>query len=36
MTEPMILARGLRKAFGEGGRAFEAVKGIDVEVLLLT
>jgi lipooligosaccharide transport system ATP-binding protein len=28
----MILARGLRKTFGQGESAFEAVKGIDVEV----
>ena len=28
----MILARGLRKTFGKGESAFEAVKGIDVEV----
>ena len=28
----MILARGLRKTFGQGETAFEAVKGIDVEV----
>jgi lipooligosaccharide transport system ATP-binding protein len=32
MTEPMILARGLRKSFGKPGEEFEAVKGIDVEV----
>ncbi|GAB4004889.1 ATP-binding cassette domain-containing protein [Nocardioides ultimimeridianus] len=30
--DAMIEARGLRKTFGEGQRAFEAVKGIDVTV----
>ncbi len=31
--EPMITARGLRKTFGSGESAFEAVKGIDLHVL---
>ena len=31
-VDAMIEARGLRKTFGEGASAFEAVKGIDVEV----
>ena len=32
MTQPLIRLRGITKTFGEGEAAFQALKGIDLDV----
>ena len=33
MTEPLIALRGITKRFGEGAAAFQALKGIDLDIM---